>query len=230
MNCKTCGRQLERKQHSFCSRDCSNKRNIKSIQRICKACGNRFVVYPSQPWRSDYCSLECSPRHIANKEKVCEYCGKGFVAFSHRAVIEGKYCSRQCLYDSNNSNTVVHCCICEKPIPSSPRRSNRSSRHFCSPECKSIGQSGEGNPAWNGGAGSYRGPNWWKQRQLARKRDAFTCQQCGITEEEIGQSLDVHHIKPFRLFDDYKAANALDNLVSLCHLCHLTVERPLNRL
>ncbi|WP_083443600.1 HNH endonuclease [Ornithinibacillus contaminans] len=50
-----------------------------------------------------------------------------------------------------------------------------------------------------------------------RKRDNYTCQDCGITEEEYGSQLSVHHIIPFRKCNgDWKKANELSILVTLC--------------
>lgn len=69
------------------------------------------------------------------------------------------------------------------------------------------------------------GPNWAQQRLRARARDGFRCRRCGISEAELGRELDVHHKVPFREFDGrYTAANALDNLVSLCPSCHSRAE------
>jgi hypothetical protein len=47
-----------------------------------------------------------------------------------------------------------------------------------------------------------------------------------MTPEVNGRALDVHHRRPFRLFGvaQHAAANALDNLVALCHDCHLKTE------
>ena len=78
------------------------------------------------------------------------------------------------------------------------------------------------------------GPNWETQRRKARRRDGFHCQMCGVSEDELGRELDVHHKRPFREFeydptdptraDRYLLANALDNLISLCPTCHRRVE------
>jgi 5-methylcytosine-specific restriction endonuclease McrA len=59
---------------------------------------------------------------------------------------------------------------------------------------------------WSGGDISYYGPNWLKQRRLARKR----------------KELSVHHIIPFRSFNgDWERANELPNLICLCEYpCH----------
>jgi 5-methylcytosine-specific restriction endonuclease McrA len=89
----------------------------------------------------------------------------------------------------------------------------------------------ENNPNWQGGYEPYYGPDWHQQRRLARKRDNYTCQRCGITEEKLGRQLDVHHKIPFREFgiDNYLNANQLANLISLCFTCHTTTEHEYRR-
>jgi len=79
---------------------------------------------------------------------------------------------------------------------------------------------GNDNPAWKGGYDPYYGPNWKEQRRKALDRDNGTCQGCGRTASDLGQRPDVHHITPFREFDDYEEANKLSNLVCLCRSCH----------
>ena len=71
-----------------------------------------------------------------------------------------------------------------------------------------------------------RGPNWREMRRRARERDGFRCRHCGAPERD-NQEHDVHHLRPFRAFgyvpganDNYLAANALSNLVTLCRACH----------
>jgi 5-methylcytosine-specific restriction endonuclease McrA len=85
---------------------------------------------------------------------------------------------------------------------------------------------GEKAPNWKGGASAYqwRKPNWRERRDEARERDKNTCQICGMTAEQAGQNMDVHHIKSYRDFDDPAEANQLSNLVCLCRTCHLRVE------
>jgi len=77
---------------------------------------------------------------------------------------------------------------------------------------------GEKNPNWKGGVSylnrGYRGPNWEKQRIKAVNRDKYICRLC----QKFGKS--VHHIIDFIKFDDYKEANELDNLMTLCRKCH----------
>lgn len=71
--------------------------------------------------------------------------------------------------------------------------------------------------------GDY-GPNWEDQRERALIRDNYRCQECGTTAEEHyerhGMELHVHHIRPAREFTDAERRNALENLVTLCTVCH----------
>jgi len=80
---------------------------------------------------------------------------------------------------------------------------------------------GAKNPEWRGGKSDYRGENWTQQRKLAYNRDNGVCQHCGKKPQKGKRKFQVHHIKPFRLFDgDYEAANQLTNLITLCESCH----------
>lgn len=104
------------------------------------------------------------------------------------------------------------------------------SLHFCSPRCRqswaeelpSLEVRLDGRPG-------RRGANWELQAGLARERDQFRCQECGITEEILGRQLDVHHKIPFASFRSSVDANQLDNLVSVCPACHVKVEARLRR-
>jgi len=54
-----------------------------------------------------------------------------------------------------------------------------------------------------------------KLKEQIRQRDNYICQECGKTQEELGRKLDVHHI-------DYdKKNNDPNNLICLCHSCHM---------
>ncbi len=91
------------------------------------------------------------------------------------------------------------------------------------------------------------GPNWEQQRNAARARDGFQCRHCGKAEGALSSPAgrgaggegatpaprqhDVHHVIPFRTFgylpgvnENYKLANALENLLTLCAACHQRVE------
>lgn len=73
------------------------------------------------------------------------------------------------------------------------------------------------------------GPNWQAQRKLVLERDGYRCRTCGASGDEI--LLHVHHIRPFREYgyvpgenENYRIANQLDNLVTLCPSCHRRAE------
>jgi DEAD/DEAH box helicase domain-containing protein len=74
---------------------------------------------------------------------------------------------------------------------------------------------------WRGDPNQY-GPNWERQRTLARQRDDYRCQVCGA--RETGRAHDVHHKIPFRQFPSYEQANRLENLATLCPSCHRRAE------
>lgn len=75
---------------------------------------------------------------------------------------------------------------------------------------------------WTNSPNDY-GPNWEQQRQRARARDHYTCQQCGAKEN--GKPFHVHHRIPFRRFSTPEEANRLENLMTLCPRCHRRLER-----
>ena len=81
----------------------------------------------------------------------------------------------------------------------------------------------EESPHWQGGISGNRksennGIPPYKMEMLraeVRKRDNYTCQMCGITENKLNKKLHTHHI-------DYDPKNnRLDNLITLCTTCHI---------
>ncbi len=77
--------------------------------------------------------------------------------------------------------------------------------------------SGERNPGWNGGSGTFPyGPEFTRKfKQMIRERDNQTCQRCGITRAEYGKTLEVHHI------DHDKSNNDPANLATVCASCNV---------
>ncbi len=74
---------------------------------------------------------------------------------------------------------------------------------------------------WSNDPNDY-GPNWPRQRDLARARDGYRCQVCYALEG--GRAHHVHHKVPFRTFSSYEEANRLENLITVCPSCHRKVE------
>jgi len=74
-----------------------------------------------------------------------------------------------------------------------------------------------------------RGANWELQARSARERDQFRCTSCGVTEEQLGGRLHVHHRIPFRRFRSNVEANKLEHLISVCPSCHQKEEAEVRR-
>lgn len=80
-------------------------------------------------------------------------------------------------------------------------------------------RSGENSRFWLGGISNEEYTEVWTDtlRESIRQRDDYTCQLCGIHQDELVgrfKVLDVHHI-------DYVKENCDPvNLVSLCRPCH----------
>jgi DEAD/DEAH box helicase domain-containing protein len=74
---------------------------------------------------------------------------------------------------------------------------------------------------WSNAPNDY-GPTWPKMRDMARARDGFRCQVCGVPEGD--KAHHVHHKIPFRMFDTAIQANQLANLITVCNSCHRKIE------
>ena len=67
---------------------------------------------------------------------------------------------------------------------------------------------------------NYTRNNYWnKLSKWIRDRDLYICQVCGK------QANEVHHI--IKIEEDTEKAYDENNLISLCHKCHLLAERGL---
>jgi len=180
--------------YGSCSVDCAN-------------CGDTKQVRPSRLESKErfFCDYDC------RGEFMSEQTGKDTPAWEGGKVeIECEYC---------NEGRAV-------------RPSLVDTARFCSQVCmiewRSETFAGENHPRWRGGYDRYYGPNWYQQRAKALKRDNHVCQRCGMAKSEHMEKWDcgpvVHHITRFGDFDDYKAANALSNLTTLCKRCHGLIE------
>ena len=207
--------------------------------KTCVYCGGVFIA-------KRFDKISCGKRdklHRAN-EKVnkvkikCDCCGKEFeksISNYNRNLRDKRknFCSQQCMGESYKNRITLKCSECGKEFQRAMSGYDPSNKHyFCSKECQAKNTdyilSGEEHYNYINGDTCYRrGKGWSKARKETRKRDNYTCQHCGITEEELDKQLDVHHIKPYRLFDSYEKANLLTNLISLCPSCHHKEEQKL---
>ena len=130
--------------------------------------------------------------------------------------------------------TKHNCAYCTKKFELKPwvenQNKTKSGLRFCSKKCHSNYMidnfSGENSPQWVGGITTYRGKGWIAARNAAVIRDGGICQHC---KKNVGASIPVHHIKPFRTFQTAQEANYLDNLICLCQSCHMKVENTIQR-
>lgn len=186
------------------------------------------------------------PSTVTNVQ--CAGCGKTIQRASWELKRrKDQFCNRKCYYSNEHGKRVakelnpnwkpkiiVQCATCNTDLQRYDWQLQVSFAFFCSKTCKAIWMSnnfsGENSSLWLGGHTEYRGANWLHQARLARKRDNYTCQKCGVHQSPT-RALDVHHIIPFAEFNsipyentNYIQANDLSNLITLCKACHTFVE------
>lgn len=74
---------------------------------------------------------------------------------------------------------------------------------------------------------STRGYEWQKLRKRVLERDSKTCVRCGETNADYKNypiTLEVHHMRAEKMYDDGAEAHFERNLVTVCTKCHETVE------
>lgn len=219
VRCDTCGKAFRRKPRQeaekydihFCSEDC------------------RFSDPETHPmWEGGKVEVECcvcgeklsrKPYKLNRSDKF--FCGQGCYGEWRSANWEGESHPRW------SGRVSITCENCGGRFERPP--SVAETAKFCSVGCREDAHSdlmsGDGNPSWVGGSGKIDyGPSWKGHRRKALERDSYTCQSCGAGADDIGRNPDVHHIVPFRRFDDHIQANELSNLVCLCPSCHRQLE------
>jgi 5-methylcytosine-specific restriction endonuclease McrA/endogenous inhibitor of DNA gyrase (YacG/DUF329 family) len=222
--CPTCGKVFEYLKswpRVYCSRACSGKATIGNISQwqanppletTCEQCGNIFM-YSKSRGRGRFCSKHC------NYDWLREHAPKGEE--------NPQFGIKRGRPKQLPPPVTKACIVCGQEFQT--KASHLSRRQTCSKKCygklAAERSSGENNFNWKGGYQPYYGKDWRQQRRAARRRDRYTCQRCGITEDNLGRQLDVHHIRRFGDFSDYQEANKMSNLISLCNVCHLIVER-----
>lgn len=226
----------------YCSAKCHHKDMKKEYKYKCAECGKDVFRTKNGITHNVFCNDICKGRYAGknykvkkydNKEKIkkiCLNCNKKYSVIPSRK--DSKFCNQNCrakyyakiITERQKNRVNVRCDNCKKIFIK--KESDVRNFNFCCTDCmyeyysKEGLFSGENSGTWNGGKKTYYGENWLSQRRKVRKRDNYTCQKCGITEDEYGQELSVHHIIPFVYFDNYTEANKEDNLVSVCEPCH----------
>lgn len=225
VKCAQCGKEFAIspagiKERNFCSRDCVSQ------------------------WMHENWKGKDAPQYKGTRAKTCPICKEEFECVNTNQ----KTCSIECAGkwrskhhvgpNANNwkgGKVTVHCANCGKAIKRIRSELDRSENFFCDLVCRGEWQArnivGENHPNWKGGWEYDYGPNCDKQRRKTRKRDGYRCQHCGKRQKKKDMAFDVHHIIPFRTFgykpgenENYKKANRLTNLITLCQSCHKKAE------
>lgn len=203
--CKWCGIQFKTRAdrpQKYCSRACYDTARHRVYKVVCEYCGRTFGTSKCKVHTAKYCSRRCT--NMARRcpvSRTCPQCeGKFETTQGQLSAGYGIYCSRQCYHDSRRKTIVVACEQCGRAFEASPLKQSRGRDRFCSRPCVAD--------YMRTGPGPYP-PEWTTEfREAIRERDGHTCQVCG----EPGNH--VHHI-------DYDKTNcSLDNLITLCRVCH----------
>lgn len=117
------------------------------------------------------------------------------------------------LYSKEHIQKLKKSRIGKKASEESRKKMSKNNNRFW------LGKRGEKHPGWKGGLSFLPySVDWTETLRLSiRERDHYTCQICG--EKQGDNALSVHH-------KDYNKLNCNpDNLITLCHFCHLNTNR-----
>jgi endogenous inhibitor of DNA gyrase (YacG/DUF329 family) len=241
--CPTCKKEFfvhkyREKTAKFCSRLCFrqlNKQPTTKIKTICIACGKEFLSYKNR--KQKFCSRICQYKYPKSQETIkkmsivkigkstwnkgkhyskehCKNISKSLSGHKLTQKTIEKMMGRTPWNKGKSTKIETYCEICGAKILAYKSRK----RKFCSYSCflKKPIKFGENNPSWKGGKSfePYGIEFNKKLKEKIRKRDRYTCQECGETQQESHRKLSIHHI------DFNKTNNKENNLISLCGHCH----------
>lgn len=221
--------------------------------RICGDCETKFYDKNGKRTYCDECyspSGSGNPNWNGGKEtSICANCDDEFEyypsskseEYCHKCVRSGDVTYSPPSRRDDSTKTTVHCSYCSARNEVYKQKAERREEIFCDRMCYRSWLSdgyrreqkwcGQDNPNWNGGVDceEYYGKGWPSARNQALQRDEYTCQRCSTDRDQLGRNPDVHHITPVRTFENPRKAHTLENLISLCRDCHLTVERGIEQ-
>lgn len=201
----------------------------------CERCGKLFLSYDYRNNRTPrYCSRACGqPNRYARQTITCSVCGKEFDRKRYHVEMSGtrgQFCGFECYARWQAEHTtgpanpgynpsaheILTCDWCGKEFER-PKYVRGGQLHFC---CRDCFHAFAGEHFRRQRPTSY-GKSWRRARAQAMDRDQHRCQDCG--SESL---LVVHHIEPYKSFENGQDAHELDNLVTLCRACHLARHNP----
>ena len=205
--CNYCGKYYEGQGKFYCSHLCNNKRKISRVKIKCKICGKIFEVQKHRKNTAKYCSNRCRIADKENWKKILSRRAKKRFSNPENHPCFGKPKSEE------TKEKIRKKILARKErdgfINSPANRKKQSKR-----------MSGKNHHNWQNGISkeqyAFEFNNELKEK--IRKRDNYTCQLCGKTqEEELKRKLTVHHM-------DYDKKNSIEeNLITLCNSCNIIV-------
>ncbi len=158
-------------------------------QYCCQKC-NKFIHFSTYLYGSKLCRSCATKKQLQNPQNSGRY-KDGFYT-------KKRYCL-DCKQEIKSHNRARYCRKCVEKYKIYPNRKGIHNNSYIH---------GQGNPLEFNDA----------LKDLIRKRDGYTCQNCSMTEEEhirgIEEILTVHHI-------DYNKQNCQkENLITLCRNCN----------
>lgn len=201
---------------------------------VCANCGKGCLVKRGRLHRGApfYCGDQCRGQASRrDRDLTCFQCGKRFQRKSYRQPYAHDFCSLKCAGAFRSTlprlEVPVTCSNCGRTFKVWQFKLRLNRNFYCNPKCRAAHIVGKNNPSFTDGAGRKRkyGPNWRQQARKAYLRDGYRCTHCG-KKPKNRRHLHAHHIRPFRRFNgDWKSANQLPNLITLCLKCHKRAEK-----
>lgn len=157
---------------------------------------------------------EKNPNYIDGRSirpKYCIDCGKKISYSAKKCIPCANKGEKGARYKDGRTLRKNYCVDCGKKIG------------YQSERCYSCANTGYHHPNWQGGKSNLPYPFEFniQLRNEIRERDNYTCQKCGMTEENhlklFQEKLHIHHI-------DYDKMNSKkNNLIALCIQCNSEV-------
>ena len=228
--CMDCGTEITR-QAKRCNACLGRKTAPTMTIHRCKSedCNNP-VDYRTYKYGKGYCK-KCTLKGIGHKEDcqccICktkrkEYTEENNPNYKNGITLQKHYCNEEGCNNEISYNTA--CFRGGKCISCSKINNQLAKGYHHTKETKEIlrqHSSGKNNTNWKGGISDNPYPKIFNKelKEQIRNRDNYTCQNCGMTEEEhlivIGNILSVHHI-------DYNKENCKkNNLITTCLQCNV---------
>lgn len=197
------------------------------ITKICEICLRPFDVRPYRAETARFCSKSCGGKwHLSVRKMV----GPSLIGnqFGKGRRPANAFTSDQVTGPNSPSWVTpieLTCAKCGASFSRKPwvlaQNKSTSGHRFCTDACRREFMRGGNDPRYVGGPTTYRGRGWLVQRMKAVERDGGVCQSCG---KSVGDSIPVHHVRPYRQFENAEAANQLSNLICYCQSCHMKHE------